>query len=56
MSTALLNGAAMTAPAEIQPAIELALSRVARELEQVAQALERLEPLVAVIASAAVAK
>jgi hypothetical protein len=47
---------AMTSPADIEPVIDSALSRVARELEQIGQALERLETLVAVIASAAVAK
>ena len=47
---------AMTAPAEIQPVIDSALSRVASELEAIAEALERLETLVALIASAATAK
>ena len=46
----------MTAPADIEPAIESALSRVARELVEIARALERLETLIALIASAAVAK
>jgi hypothetical protein len=46
----------MTAPAEIQPVIDSALSRVASELEAIAEALERLETLVALIASAATAK
>jgi hypothetical protein len=43
----------MNAPAEIEPIVERTLSRVARELEQIADALERLETLVALIASAA---
>jgi hypothetical protein len=46
----------MNAPADIEPAVESALGRVARELEAIAEALERLETLVAFIASAAVAK
>jgi hypothetical protein len=46
----------MNAPAEIETAIETVLGRVARELEQVAQSLARLETLVALLASAAVAK
>ena len=46
----------MNAPAEIEPAIESALFRVARELVQITKALERLEALVALIASAAIAK
>jgi hypothetical protein len=40
---------------EIQLVTETALSRVAGELEQIANALERLETLVALIASAATA-
>ena len=40
----------------IAPAIETALSRVARELADIAKALDRLETLVALIASAATAK
>jgi hypothetical protein len=46
----------MNAPAEIKPAIEAALTRVAQELTSIASALERLENLVAIIASAAAAK
>ena len=46
----------MSAPAEIEAAVETALSRVARELVAIAETLERLETLVALIASAAVAK
>jgi hypothetical protein len=46
----------MTAPAEIQPVIETALGRVARELVKIETALRRLETLVALIASAAAAK
>jgi hypothetical protein len=46
----------MNAPTEIEPAIETALSRVARELVEIARALERLETLVAFIASAATTK
>jgi uncharacterized membrane protein (DUF373 family) len=46
----------MTTPAEIEAAVETALSRVARELVAVAETLERLEILVALIASAAVSK
>jgi hypothetical protein len=42
---------ARSAPAEIEPAIETALARVARELTEIAKALERLETLVAFIAS-----
>jgi hypothetical protein len=44
------------AGSEVETAIETALSRVARELEAVARSLERLESLIALIASAAVAK
>ena len=44
------------APTDISPTIEAALVRAARELEQVAQALARLETLIALIASAASAK
>jgi hypothetical protein len=47
---------AMNKPADIEPAIESALSRVARELEAITEAVERLESLVALIASAAAAK
>ena len=44
----------MNAPAaNIEPAIDSALSRVADELVKIAKALERLEQLVAIIASAA---
>jgi hypothetical protein len=43
-------------PADISPSIEASLVRVARELEAIAAALERLQILVALIASAAVAK
>ena len=46
----------MSAPADISPAVEAALARVARELEQVAQALARIEILLQLIASAASAK
>ena len=53
---ALQSKPTMNAPAEIQPAIETALFRVARELIQITEALERLEALVALIASAAIAK
>jgi hypothetical protein len=45
----------MTAPAEIQPAIESALARVARELEAIAEALARLEITLQIIASSATA-
>jgi hypothetical protein len=40
----------------VEPVIDSALSRVAHELASIASALERLETLVAVIASAATAK
>ena len=43
------------APAAIEPVIDSALA-VARELEQIGEALERLERVVALIASAATAK
>ena len=46
----------MNATADIDVVIESALVRVARELEAIAAALERLQSLVAVIASAATAK
>jgi hypothetical protein len=46
----------MNAPSEISLAIEAALARVTRELTAAAEALERLEHLVAIIASAAIAK
>jgi hypothetical protein len=46
----------MKASGELHSAIEDALSRVACELTQIASALERLETLVALIASVAVAK
>jgi hypothetical protein len=46
----------MNAPVDIETTIEAALSRVARELVEIANALERLENLVALIASAATAK
>jgi hypothetical protein len=46
----------MNAPADIQPAIESELARVARELDVIGRSLERLESLIALIASAAVAK
>ena len=36
---------AMISPTDIEPVIDSALSRVARELEQIGQALERLEEL-----------
>jgi hypothetical protein len=42
--------------AEIEPLIESALERVARELESARRALERLASLVALIASAAATK
>jgi hypothetical protein len=44
---------ALTAP---EPVIEAALSRVAPELVEIARALERLESLVALTASAAATK
>jgi hypothetical protein len=40
----------------IESAIDSALSRVARELADIAKSLDRLESLVALIASAATAK
>ena len=43
----------MNAAADIEPAIDSALTRVAHELASIAKALERLEQLVALIASAA---
>jgi hypothetical protein len=43
-------------PAEIETAVETAFSRVARELVEIGRALERLEALVALLASVAVAK
>jgi hypothetical protein len=43
-------------PVEIEPAIEASLSRLARELGTIAEALERLENFVALIASAASAR
>ena len=46
----------MNAPAEVQPAIDSSLMRVAHELASIASALERLENLVALIASAAASK
>ena len=46
----------MSTPADIEPAVESALSRVARELVAIAEAIERLESLVALIASAKTAK
>ena len=49
-----MDKTAMTAPAEIQPVVDSALARVARELEQIARALEKIESLVALIASAVV--
>jgi hypothetical protein len=45
----------MSTPTEVQIAVETALSRVACELEAIAAAVERLQSLVALIASAAVA-
>jgi hypothetical protein len=56
MTSALLNSAAVALPAEIQPTIEAALSRVAHELASIAEALARLEITLALIASAATAK
>jgi hypothetical protein len=46
----------MNAPAEVEPAIEAAISRVAAELAEIAQAVARLEIILQLIASAAVAK
>lgn len=46
----------MNTVAQIEPAINSALASVARELVEIARALEKLEALVALIASAAIAK
>ena len=46
----------MNAPVDIEPVIDSALTKVAQELASIANALERLETLVALIASAAVTK
>ena len=45
----------MTELTAIEPIIETALTKVARELAAIANALDRLETLVALIASAATA-
>ena len=46
----------MNTVAQIEPAIDSALTRVARELVEIAKSLERLESMIALIASAAIAK
>ena len=46
----------MNAPANIEPAIASALDRVAAELTEIAQRVARLELLLQLIVSAAVAK
>jgi hypothetical protein len=46
----------MTASAEIEPAVETALTRVSREPAEIAQMLAKLEILLSLIASAAAAK
>jgi hypothetical protein len=46
----------MNTVAQIEPAIDSALASVARELVEIAKSLERLESMIALIASAAIAK
>jgi hypothetical protein len=51
-----VQAAIEAAPADIELGIAAALERVSRELEQVAQALAKIETIVRLIASAAGAK
>ena len=46
----------MNAPTDIEPAIEAALSRVSRELAEVAEALAKIATTLEFVASAAAAK
>lgn len=46
----------MTASVDIQPPIDSALERIARDIEAARRELERLSSLLQIIASAAVAK